>query len=133
LILAAFDEEPVLHEADVVMPIPLHPRRLKERGFNQAAIIARVISRHAKIPLKTRRLIRTKHTERHRAGMDARDRAQSVAAAFAVRQPEQIKDQVVLVVDDVFTTGATMNECSRTLMMAGAKTVYGFTVARVLS
>jgi ComF family protein len=133
LVIAAFEKETALHTVDIVMPIPLHLQRLRERGFNQATLIARLISRRAKIPLKTRWLIRTKHTERHRAGMDAKARATSVEAAFAVRRPERIKDQIVLLVDDVFTTGATLNECGRTLMEAGAKAVYGFTVARVLS
>jgi len=133
LVIAVFEKETALHAANIVIPIPLHLQRLRERGFNQATPIARLISRHAKIPLRTRWLVRTKHTERHRAGMDAKARATSVAAAFAVKRPEQIKNQIVLLVDDVFTTGATLNECGRTLMEAGAKTVYGFTVARVLS
>jgi predicted amidophosphoribosyltransferase len=65
--------------------------------------------------------------------MDAQARAKSVGEAFAVKRSDEVRDQIVLLVDDVFTTGATLNACSQALLQAGANTVYGFTIARVVS
>jgi len=132
MILETFQREDRLHSATQVMPVPLHPLRRKERGFNQAELIARLIARQAKIPLDRHTLARIKHTDRHRAGMDAQARAKSVGAAFTVKRPDRVRDQVILLVDDVFTTGATLNACGHALVQAGARAVYGFTIARVL-
>jgi ComF family protein len=132
MIMETYQREDKLHSATRVMPVPLHPLRRKERGFNQAELIAQIIARQAKIAFDRQTIIRIKHTERHRAGMDARARAKSLAAAFAIRRPEHIRNQAVLLVDDVFTTGATLNACSQALLEAGARAVYGFAVARVV-
>jgi ComF family protein len=117
--------------AQVVIPVPLHHLRERERGFNQAAIIARLISRGFRIHLDDRSLVRTKPTERHRAGMDAADRAQSVERAFEVVRPRLIKGVSVLLVDDVYTTGSTICAASRSLIEAGARQVTVLTIARV--
>lgn len=132
MIIETFQREAVLHSATQVVPVPLHPLRQKERGFNQAELIAQIIAREAKIPPDRRTVVRIKHTGPHRAGMDTQARAKSVAAAFAVKRPERVRDQTILLIDDVFTTGATLNACSQALLQAGARAVYGFTVARVL-
>ena len=75
-------------------------------------------------------MIRTSHTERHRAGMDVKDRSKTVENAFAVRHPALIAGEKVLLVDDVFTTGATVSSCAQVLLEAGATEIYVLTIAR---
>jgi ComF family protein len=117
-------------EAEVIVPVPLHIQRERERGHNQAAILARELSRMTALPIEEGVLFRRVHTERHRAGMDAKARRKSVAGAFEVRQPRLIADRRVLLIDDVFTTGATISECARVLIASGAAAVYVLTIAR---
>jgi len=113
------------------MPVPLHRLRERQRGFNQATLIARVISRGFGLRLDDRSLKRIKPTERHRAGMDARDRAKSVERAFEVVRPRLIDGAQVLLVDDLYTTGSTIYAASRALIDAGAQRVNVLTIARV--
>lgn len=119
-----------LNEATRIVPVPLHPERLKTRGFNQAAEIGRHLSRAASLPLDEISLVRTQHTARHRAGMDAKGRRETVADAFRVAYPALIAGDRVLLVDDVFTTGATVSSCARALLDAGAAAVFVLTIAR---
>jgi competence protein ComFC len=119
-----------LANADVIVPVPLHGSRERERGFNQAALLAGELAKLSKLPLDEHSLVRRVHTERHRAGMDAKARRKSVVDAFAVRHPKQINGRRVLLVDDVFTTGATVSACAAALKGAGAKEVYVLTIAR---
>jgi len=118
-------------EFDCVIPIPLHPRRERQRGFNQAAVIARSIGSWLGLPVNEGSLIRVKATSPHRAGTTARQRARSLEGAFKVRALRPIKDRNVLLVDDVTTTGATAREAATTLLQAGAKAVGLVTIARV--
>ena len=118
-------------ESDVVVPVPLHRVRERQRGFNQAAIIARVVAQRIGLPLDSRSLKRIKPTERHRAGMDASDRAQSVERAFDVARPALIDGASVLLVDDLYTTGSTIGTASQALIDAGAQRVNVLTIARV--
>jgi ComF family protein len=110
--------------------VPLHPERLRERGFNQAATLGRALAELARLPIDDQSLIRTTHTERHRGGMDARVRRESVEAAFSVRRPRLVENERILLIDDVYTTGATVSACSAALHAAGASSVYVLTVAR---
>ena len=119
-----------LNRATRIVPVPLHPEREKVCGFNQAAVLARELSRRARLPLCDKRLIRTAHTALHRGGMDAQARRESVENVFAVRRPEAISGERILLVDDVFTTGATVSACASVLLAAGAKEVLVLTVAR---
>jgi len=119
-------------ESDLIIPVPLHPLRLKERGFNQAELLARSLSKAAGCQVDAQSLIRIKNTEKHRAGMDAYDRAKSVENAFKVNRPGAIKGAVVLLIDDVYTSGATLSSCSKALLEAGAKQVNVLTVARAI-
>jgi len=122
------------HEAlacDVMVPVPLHPLREKQRGFNQAAVIARAISRKFNLKLDDQSLVRTKPTERHRAGLDATDRARSVDHAFTVTRVESIAQARILLIDDVYTTGSTICAAARSLMEGGAAQIKVLTVARV--
>ena len=121
-----------LNRSTRIIPVPLHPEREKARGFNQAAVIGRALSRASALPLDEVSLIREHHTERHRAGMDAEDRRATVAEAFRVSYPALVAGERVLLVDDVFTTGATVSSCAKTLLDAGAAEVLVLTIARPL-
>ena len=119
-----------LTEATRIVPVPLHPEREKARGFNQAALIARELSLATSLPLDEVSLVRTHHTNRHRAGMDAKGRRETVENTFRVIYPALIAGERVLLVDDVFTTGATVSSCAQALLLAGATQVFVLTLAR---
>jgi predicted amidophosphoribosyltransferase len=93
-------------------------------------ILARELARRIDLPVVENCLLRRVQTERHRAGMDARARRESVEGAFAIIAPRRIAGESVLLIDDVFTTGATLSACAETLHGAGAKEVLALTVAR---
>ncbi len=113
-----------------VIPVPLHPKRLKTRGFNQASIIGQTVSKALKLPLDEVSLVRVSTTEKYRAGMDTKGRRDTVAGAFRVTYPRLIAGENILLVDDVFTTGATISACAEALVAAGAENVFVVTVAR---
>jgi ComF family protein len=113
--------------ADLIVPVPLHARRLKERGFNQALLLAQSFSDK---PLAREALIRVRHTV-PQSGLNPRERRENVRKAFAAPRPEDLKGKNVLLVDDVYTTGATVRECARVLRRARASVVTVLTVARV--
>lgn len=125
-------QEP-LAAADLIVPVPLHAARERERGFNQALLLAVALRRLSDLPLAEHVLVRPIQTTMHRAGMDAKARRQSVANAFAVRHREMIAGKSVLLVDDVFTSGATAGACAATLKDAGAAQVFVLTIARAAS
>lgn len=122
-----------LNKATRIVPVPLHNEREKARGFNQAGVIGHALSAAVSLPIDEISLKRIEHTTRHRAGMDARDRRESVEKAFAVSYPALIAGEHVLLIDDVFTTGATVSACARALLDAGAAEVFVLTIARPLS
>ena len=119
-----------LYGATRIVAVPLHPQRQKERGFNQAAVIAKAIAGRTHLPFNEKCLIRVSDTVRHRAGMDARGRSETVANAFATPHPLLVKDERILLVDDVYTTGSTASACAGTLFNAGASDVLVLTLAR---
>jgi competence protein ComFC len=119
-----------LDSANLIIPIPLHAERERERGFNQAALLASELARLSHLPIDEHSVVRRVHTERHRAGMDSRARRDSVAKAFALRHPQSVSGRRVLLVDDVFTTGATVSVCAAVLKEAGAAEVFVLTLAR---
>lgn len=119
-----------LNRADRIIPVPLHPRRQRTRGFNQAKIIGSALARRTGRLLDHSSLFRVLDTERHRAGMDSIARRETVEGAFAVRYPRLIAGESIMLVDDVFTTGATASACAKVLFSAGAKEVLVLTIAR---
>jgi ComF family protein len=121
-----------LNQATRIIGVPLHAERERARGFNQANLIAHKISIRAGLPLISNCLVRVSHTARHRAGMDATDRMKTVEDAFRVVHPTLIAGEKILLVDDVFTTGATVSSCARVLLEAGAADVFVLTLARPL-
>ena len=119
-----------LMEPDVIIPVPLHVDRLKERGFNQALILAEKLFPEIHHTLQHSLLIRLLRTP-PQTSLSAGERRKNLKNAFAVRDKETVSGRNILLVDDVFTTGATVNECARTLKQAGAAHVQVFTLARV--
>ena len=116
---------------DLLVPVPLHPRRARERGYNQAILLARRLERAWGVPVAADALLREVPTL-PQADLDAAARRRNVRDAFVVRRPEVIEGRHVVLVDDVLTTGATAGECARVLIRAGAGTVGVITVARAL-
>lgn len=112
-----------------MVPVPLHIRRLRERGFNQALLLVRELSKRTGIPYHERVLKKIKDTPVQSA-LKKRERGKNLKGVFEVRDGEAIKGKAIVLVDDVYTTGATVNECSRTLLRGGAERVAILTVAR---
>ncbi len=118
-------------QPDLVVPVPLHPRRLRLRGFNPAAQIARSLAREFEIPFDAVALRRTRDTP-SQTGLDRRERRSNVRGAFRPRRGLQIPERIWLV-DDVVTTTSTLAEAAIALRTAGASTVIGLCAARALS
>lgn len=120
----------VLAEADLIIPVPLHRWRLLSRTYNQSTLLARHISKQSGVAAEFHAVRRVKATPRQ-GGLSARARRRNVTRAFEVRLPRRIAGQNILLVDDVLTTGATLNACARVLMSAGAKRVDALVAGRV--
>jgi ComF family protein len=118
--------------SDLIVPVPLHRSRKKERGFNQSMVLAGAVGKIAGIPVHSGSIERMKQTKRHRAGMDLVDRARSVERAFHVTNARRIENRNLLLIDDVFTTGSTLTEAATALLDGGAATVNCLTIARVV-
>ena len=117
--------------ADVVVPVPLHRERERERGYNQAALLSKPLAKRLRLPHKAVLLVRTR-VRADKQVLSLEERWESVRGAFATRPGSQVDNLRVLLVDDVLTTGATLDACARALREAGAKSVVGLTVARAL-
>ena len=117
-------------QVDLILPIPLHPRRLRERGFNQSLVLARSLFKEDLEKIRTKVLVRSRYTT-SQAGLRGADRRRNVRGVFAVSNKEAVKGRSVMILDDIHTTGATAAECSRTVLKAGAWKVLVLTLARV--
>ncbi len=117
--------------AELIVPVPLHPRRLRSRGFNQALLIARFLSNNLGVPLSLNNLRRIRWTE-PQINLSGDDRVKNVRGAFSVKDPVRIAGKSVLLVDDVYTTGSTVAECAKALKLNGASRVHVATVARAV-
>lgn len=124
---------PALAEAaggcDLVVPVPLHRRRLRQRGYNQAALLARHTRRYTGLPVDSLSLRRVRDTA-PQIGLDRAARQKNLAGAFAVARPRRIVGRAVLLLDDVITTGATLAAATAALRAAGAARVVCFCAAR---
>ena len=116
---------------DVVVPVPLHRERERERGYNQAALISKPLAKMLRLPHKAVLLMRTR-ARPDKQVLSLEERWESVRGAFATRPGSQVDNLRVLLVDDVLTTGATLDACARALREAGAKSVIGLTAARAV-
>jgi ComF family protein len=113
-----------------LVPVPLHRSRLRVREFDQALALAQHLSQGVGIPLQADVLIRHRPT-RSQVGLSAAERRRNIRGAFTVHKPQACADQALLLIDDVYTTGATVQECARLLRQAGARRVDVYTLARV--
>ena len=113
---------------DIIVPIPLHPTRLRERGYNQSLLLAHEISEHFNINLNINTLIRTRNTK-NQTLLSKKERWTNIAEAFTIKNPKNIYNKSVLLIDDLLTTGATSSEAAKELKNVGAKTVGVFALA----
>jgi ComF family protein len=117
--------------ADLIVPVPLHPRRLRWRGFNQSVLLARQVSCARATPMDPFVLVRQRETP-PQTQLTEEERRKNMRGAFALNPDRPIEGKSILLIDDVYTSGATVNECSRTLRRAGAADVYVLTLARAV-
>jgi competence protein ComFC len=133
--LAALAEEAVGGDAglwtgaDALVPVPLHPRRKRDRGFNQSRVFAAELGKRKGVPVLDGALVKVRNAP-PQTSLEGRERAGNVRGAYAVRKSERVRGKVLVLVDDVYTTGSTIGECARTLLEAGAGEVRAVTIAR---
>jgi len=113
---------------DVIVPVPLHPSRSRERGYNQSALLVRELGRLAALPIEERTLKRVTPT-RPQVGLSAEERAENVRNAFRCHD-NRLQGLRVLLVDDVLTSGATLHACAHALVQGNVRAVWGFTLTR---
>jgi len=114
--------------AEIIVPVPLHTDRLRERGYNQAALLARELRKGIGLPVSETSLVRVRAT-RPQVDLNAQERKENVRDAFSCSNTD-LKDKRVLLIDDVYTTGATLEACSIALREIGARSVWALTLAR---
>jgi ComF family protein len=118
-------------DVDVIIPVPLHPTRLRAREYNQSLLLADQLSRHLARPVSATNLVRVSATE-PQTTLTRQARLKNLRNAFAVRRPQDLTEKCILLVDDVFTTGTTLNECAKTLRKSGTGPVFALTLARTV-
>lgn len=116
-------------QPDLIIPVPLHRSRLRERGFNQAVLLGKKLSCQLGVPLHIATLKRIRYTE-PQIELSAAERQLNVKGAFSVIDPALVTGKRIVLLDDVMTTGSTLNECAKALKTAGADLVIATTVAR---
>jgi ComF family protein len=114
----------------IIIPIPLHSDRQKERGFNQAEIIGEIISTKLNLPLKNQIIKRNRYTEPQAKSKTSEERKNNIKNCFSVINSEKINNKNIILVDDIHTTGSTINEASKTLKDAGVKKIIAFVLAK---
>jgi ComF family protein len=112
----------------VIIPVPMYLKKKRRRGFNQSEEIAKLISVSTGIPLSTT-LIKTKETK-PQMDLNRKERTENIKNCFAVKNKEEVENKTILLLDDVYTTGMTMDECAKVLKENGSKEVWGLSVAR---
>jgi ComF family protein len=118
-------------EYSLLIPVPLHVKKLRQRGFNQSLLLARALGKKYKLPVNFSLLKRSKFTLTQ-TGLHKNEREKNIKGAFIVTDKEKISGKKIILIDDVYTTGATINECAKTLIKAGAEKVAALTLARVI-
>lgn len=128
-LIAAFDD-PRLRDRrfDAIVPVPLHRARKRERGFNQAELLAEWLSEHLSLPLRP--ALERVHYTTTQTAFDRAERMQNLRGAFRLRKKADVRSLRVLLIDDVLTTGSTLSECARVMKEAGALSVHAATAAR---
>lgn len=131
LYFSAFENSD-FHDADLLIPVPLSKKRRIERGFNQAEVLGKFLERNSNIKCDDKTLVRTIHTPMHRVAMDRKAREMTVEKAFEVTRPKLVEGKNILLIDDVFTSGATVSACAEILKKNGAVRVDVLTIARAI-
>ncbi|TET06759.1 MAG: ComF family protein, partial [Candidatus Atribacteria bacterium] len=116
-------------KVDLIIPVPLHKNDLKKRGFNQSVLLGKVIGDYFSVPVGEKVLIKKKSTP-FQVNLSKKEREKNILRSFSVEKPEEIKGKNILILDDVFTTGSTVEECAKGLKEARAKNIYVLTLAR---
>ena len=129
LMVNCFPPDWDLSTIDLVLPIPLHLRRRWERGFNQSVILATGLARFLGVKLETRLLSRSRATL-PQSDLSPSEKFTNLKGAFSVRRPDKIEGRGILLIDDIYTSGATAQEATKTLLKAGAERVFVYTLAR---
>ena len=137
LLFSTFIRYWVPERIDLIMPVPLHVKRFRKRGFNQAFLLISkwpALAKDMGFTLPNKKisrdvLVKNRHTDRQ-TGLDRASRKKNVKNAFSLKKPGLINGKRILVVDDVYTTGATLNACTNALKNAGASRIIGITAAR---
>ncbi len=119
------------NSADLLIPVPLHPQRLRERGFNQAFLLAKELSRRTGIPCP-KKILQKKKPTIPQVNLSGVEREKGLTRTFHVDKSDALEGKSVLLVDDVYTTGATVNECAKALLGGGAREVNVLTLAHAL-
>ncbi len=127
-LMARYLADTINQKIDLVTSVPMSKERLRERGYNQASLLAGVIARETGIMFKDKLLYRQRRT-RPQYRLSSEERKENLRGAFTLIQKQDVREQTVLVVDDIFTTGATIEECALTLKRGGAKRVYALVLA----
>ena len=117
-----------LQEFDLISPIPLHPVRLRERGYNQSALLSLALSKHYGVPHTENLLIRQKNTHTQ-TELGAKQRWTNMEGAFRIKNPSDVTGRTIILIDDLFTTGATLQSAAETLKAAGAARVCVLTLS----
>ena len=131
LVRQTFDRYSEVCQADIVVPVPAHAARLRERGYNHAELIAKPLAGSLGLPCRSYLLVRSRPRP-NKLRLTLRERWRSVRGAYTIRQGLRVDNLRILLVDDVLTTGATLDACSRALRKAGAAKVVALTVARAV-
>jgi ComF family protein len=121
-------ENPLPVPGEALVGVPLHPRRLRERGYNQSSLLAKELGKHIGLPVIEGCLIRVKQAEPQVRAADVEERRRNVADAFVCRD-EMVKGKGIILIDDVCTSGATLESCAAALKNKGATSVWGLTLA----
>ncbi len=116
---------------DLLLPVPLHVKRLRQRGFNQALLLAKELSRRTRIPYD-KGLLRKRIATPPQMGLTGKEREKMIRGSFTIQREKSVEGKRILLIDDVYTTGATVNECSKVLLKGGAERVDVITVAHAL-
>ena len=124
-----WDKYPDLKEAQLILPVPLYKKKQRQRGYNQSELLARELAKLRNLPLDTASLIRSRNTP-SQTKLGREGRLQNMSGAFSCVSPAAVKGKIVLLIDDVATTGASLEGCAEALKAAGAKKVIAYTLAR---
>lgn len=117
-----------LENVDIVVPVPLHIDREKKRGYNQAELLAKYISKKLNLKLNTKNLKRISHTNEQNQ-LNRNERIENISGVFGLKEKNMFMQKKILLIDDIYTTGSTIDECSRLMLENGTREVFAATIA----